>query len=399
MIYHKSIMFKKVTFMFFIFLAGFIGAYLIYGKIFPSKVEEISKKINLDLPFGNSKDEVIGFLPYWLISKADKDYTKYLTTLAYFSLSLSEDGTVQKFTNPGETEPGYLSLTRGKADSFFESFKKEGATLSLVIFGGDDEKITAMLNEPEISAQNLMSDISPLMDEYGFTDLNLDIEQVGDASPSARLKYTRFVKKVGDILREKEDTTLSVCVYASSFVKETNLVDIINVEPLVDKFIVMAYDYHSIGSSVTGAVAPGEGGGATSEFDVLTSIKAGRNMVPSEKIVLGIPLYGYEWETIRNTPRSATIPGTGMTISNRRAEELLGSCATCSAVFDETDKENYIIYKNDETGNFHQAFFPDIKSTEYKIKLAKDHKLGGLALWALGYEGNSILEPLSAYLD
>ena len=399
MIYHRFIMFKKVTFLFLIFLAGFVGAYLIYGKIFPSKVEEISKKINIDLPFVNPKNEVIGFLPYWLISKADKDYTKYLTTLAYFSLSVNKDGTIQKFTNPGETEPGYLSLTRGKADSFFESAKSGGQKLSLVIFGADDEKITSMLEDPEQSAKNLMNDIGPIMDEYNFTDLNLDIEQVGDASPSARMKYTRFVKEIGDILKTKEDRTLSICVYASSFVKETNLVDIINVEPLVDKFIVMAYDYHSIGSSVTGAVAPGEGGGATSEFDVVTSIKAGRNMIPSEKIILGIPLYGYEWETIRNTPRSAIIPGTGMTISNRRAEEFLVNCATCSAVFDETDKENYVIYKNDETGNFHQAFFPDIKSTEYKIKLAKDHKLGGLALWALGYEGNSILEPLSGYRD
>lgn len=382
-----------------IFLVGLIGGYFLYKMCFPNAYDDLTKKIDLDIPFVNPKNEVIGFLPYWLISKADKNYTKYLTTLAYFSLSIDEDGSIQKFTNPGETEPGYLSLTRGKADVFFESFKKEGMTLSLVIFGGDDEKITAMLNEPEVSAQNLMNDTSPLMDEYGFTDLNLDIEQVGDASPSARLKYTRFVKKVGDILREKEDATLSVCVYASSFVKETNLVDIKNIEPLVDKIIVMAYDYHSIGSSVTGAVSPGEGGGVTSEFDVLTSIKAGLTMVPSEKIILGVPLYGYEWETIRDTPRSAIIPGTGMTISNRRAEDLLTNCATCSAVYDETDKENYIIFKNEQTGNYHQAFFPDSKSTGYKIKVAKDYKLGGLALWALGYEGNSILEPLSAYLD
>ncbi len=392
-------MFKKVIIGLFIFFIGLGGGYFIYKNYYPTSYNRVVGTIEKNLPIAKNKGEVVGFLPYWLISKADKDYTKYLTTLAYFSLSVNEDGTIQKFTNPGETEPGYLSLTRGKADPFFANAKNNDIKLSLVIFGADDEKIASLLEDPEKSAENLMNDITPMMEERGFTDLNLDIEQVGNASPSAKMKYTQFVKKVSDILKVKKDRTLSICVYASSFIKETNLVDIKNIEPLVDKFIVMAYDYHFIGSNVTGAVAPGEGGGTISEFDVLTSVKSGLTIVPPEKIILGIPLYGYEWETIRDTSRSATIPGTGMTISNRRAEELLINCATCSAVFDEMDKENYIIYKNNETGNFHQVFFPDTKSTEYKIQLAKDYKLGGLALWALGYEGKTILEPLSAYRD
>lgn len=392
-------MLKKLFIGIFLFLLGLAGGFFVYKNYYPTVYDSMVDTIERKLPIAKNKGEVIGFLPYWLISKADKEYTKYLTTLAYFSLSVNEDGTIQKFTNPGETEPGYLSLTRGKVDDFLESAKNNNLTISLVIFGADDDKITALLEDPEQSAKNLMNDVNPIMDEYGFTDLNIDIEQVGNASPSAKIKYTQFVKKVSEILKTKNDRTLSICVYASSFIKETNLVDIKNVEPLVDKMIVMAYDYHFIGSNVTGAVAPGEGGGTISEFDVETSVRTGLTMVPSEKIILGIPLYGYEWETIRNVPRSAVIPGTGMTISNRRAEELLAKCATCSAIFEETDKENYIIYKNDQTGNFHQAFFPGIKSTEYKIKLAKDYKIGGLALWALGYEGNSILEPLSGYRD
>ena len=159
----------------------------------------------------------------------------------------------------------------------------------------------------------------------------------------------------------------------------------------------MAYDYHFMGSFVTGPVAPGQGAGIVSEFDTESAVEAALQIMPSQKLILGIPLYGYEWETIGKVPRSATIPGTSLIISNQRAEDLLTTCASCSAEFDQTDKETHIIYQNtNET--YQQVFYPNRQSTQYKVDLAKQNSLGGIAVWALGYEGKTILEPLSAYL-
>lgn len=384
---------KNILIFLVILIVFLVGFFSIRNYFIPKISGKNVTPINIIIP----RKEVIGFLPYWLISRAQDDYSKYLTTLTYFSLTINNDGTIQKYTNPGESEPGYLALTSGKVDPFLDSAKQKGLTLSLAVFSSNDEKIIDMLNDPEQSAKNLIKEVTPIMEDYGFTDLNLDIEQTQDASPAARLKFTSFVKAIKNNLNPKIIKSLSIDVSASSFIKETNLSNPATLFPLVDQVIIMAYDYHYIGSYVTGPVAPEGGAGTISEFDTQTAVKKALEIIPSKKVILGIPLYGYGWEAISNTPRSATIPSSGFVISNQRAEDMLSSCATCSAQFDQIDKENHFIYQDQETKTFYHIFYPDKQATQSKIELAKLHSIGGLALWALGYEGETILEPLSEY--
>ena len=343
------------------------------------------------------RKEVVGFLPYWLLTKAQTDYSKYITQLSYFSLTVAPDGTIQKYTAPGESEPGYLALQRGKADPFLNAAKDNGVSLSLTVFNGDDSQIGQILSDPVKSADNLVGSVAPIMQQYGFTDLNLDIEQASDATPSARISFINFVQEVKNQLVAQKLGTLTLDMSATSFVKDTNLSDPKSLAQVADKVILMAYDYHYSGSYVTGPVAPGEGAGVVSEFDTETAVAKALEIMPAEKLILGIPLYGYEWETINDTPRSAVIPHSGLIISNQRAEDFLASCATCSAEFDDTDKEVHIIYKDQTTGTYHQIFYPDGQSTEYKVSLANKNSLGGIAIWALGYEGQTILSPLQSY--
>lgn len=390
---------KRITIILIIFALiafSYLGFLTVRNYVIPKLEGDHVTVVNIVIP----KKEVIGFLPYWLMSRAQPDYAKYITTLTYFSLTVDDDGTIEKFTKPGESEPGYLALTSGKADTFLTDAKKNGVKLSLAVFGSDDEKITTMLHDPETSAKHLVDEVNPIMDTYGFTDLNIDIEQVSDASPEARLQFTRFVQAVKTNLNPtegKKQKTISIDVTASSFLKKTSLTDPETLVPLVNSIIVMAYDYHYAGSFVTGPVAPVDGAGTVSELDIRTVIDAALDIMTPKKLILGIPLYGYGWETIGSIPRSATIPGSGYVISSAKVDDLLSTCATCSATFDDTDQESHIIYKDEETGTYHQIFFPDNRATQSKIDLAKKHELGGMAVWALGYEGKTILEPLSAY--
>ena len=344
-----------------------------------------------------AKREVIGFLPYWLLNRAKTDYSKYITNLTYFSLSLNKNGTIQKYTNPGESEPGYYALVSGKADKFLQMAKEKELTLSLAVFSSDDETIAQIIKKPKTNARKMLKSLKPIMQQYGFTELNLDIEQVSEASPSARLQFTQFVKAVKNNLDPEIIHSLSIDVTGSSLIKKTNLVNPFAVAQYVDKIIIMAYDYHYSGSYVTGAVAPGEGAGIIAEFDTVTAIEKALLKLPAEKVILGIPNYGYEWETISRLPRSATIAGTSLVISNSRAEKLLKDNPNLQPVFDPVDKETYIIYPDKDTGTYHQVYFPDERATEYKIDLAKKYDLAGLAVWALGYEGKTILDPLAGY--
>ena len=114
---------------------------------------------------------------------------------------------------------------------------------------------------------------------------------------------------------------------------------------------------------------------------------------------MGIPLYGYGWESLGQAPRSAVIPNTGLAESNKSAEELLSSCTNCTIKLDDQANEKYISSFDQDTNDYKTIFYPDKDSTQAKIDLANKMELNGIALWALGYEGNSILSPLEKYIS
>lgn len=385
-------MFQRIVIAILGITIGLTGGYLIVLLSTP----KTSKKIQQNI-FAPQKKEVVGFLPFWLIDKADKDYSPFITTLSYFNLNIDSDGTIKRLDNQIEADPGWHALTGGKVDDIFTKARANQEKLSLTMFASDIDIINSILSDPVTNAQNLVNDVSPVMQKYGFSDLNIDIEQIPDASPEAQIKYSQFISNVKNNLTTRDLGTLTVDVSPIAFVRNKNLIDPKLISQYVDYIVLMAYDFHNPGSIVTGPVSPVTGAGKVSEFDTETAVQKALEIFPASKIILGIPLYGYSWESIDNFPRAAVVPSTAIIISNRTVEDLLAGCATCSAEYDVTDKESHIIYKNTDTGTFQQIFYPDQKATQDKVKIANDYNLGGMALWALGYEGNTILQPLAGY--
>lgn len=351
----------------------------------------------LHLPVLFAKRQVIGFLPYWLLDKAKKDYSSDLTTLAYFGLTVGDDGSIQKLDKPQEENPGWHALDSGAINDFLQNAKKNNITLSLVVFNGNNDSIASLISDPIPHAQTLVQQVVPIMKQYGFTDLNLDIEDTTDAaSDEARMHFTQFVGEVKREMDSQKIGTLSIDASPIVLIRKY-LINADEVAPLVDSFILMTYDFHYQGSNVTGPVAPLSGAGANLEFDTTVALQQALNVVSREKLILGIPLYGYEWETLTSSPHSATLPGSGLPASNSRIEDLMKTCASCSAQFDQEAQESFVTYKDPNTGTYHQIYYPTKQSMTEKIKLAKDNQLGGVALWALGYEGSTIMQPLEGY--
>lgn len=344
--------------------------------------------------FDVKKPEVVGFLPYWLLDKADKKYSQYITTLTYFGLALNSDGAVKKLNNPQEEEPGWTTLKSGKYASKMADAKNHNIKQSLLVISGDDGVIGDMINNPVASANNLVADVAPIMREKGFTDLNLDIESFMDASESARVNFTVFVTTVVQQMKDQKLGTVTLDLIPISLVK-SKIYDAKALGAIVDRIVLMTYDYHYTGSLTAGAVAPLGGAGTTIEYDVEMAVKEALKVMPAGKVLLGIPLYGYEWETMDKAPESATIPGGGSTASTRRIADIFATCATCSAQFDAVAREPYLIYP--ENDYFNQIYFENETSMKEKIALAQKYHLGGVALWALGYEDSTMLNPLTSY--
>ncbi|MFH1280238.1 MAG: glycosyl hydrolase family 18 protein [Candidatus Beckwithbacteria bacterium] len=369
---------------------------IIFGFLILLFIANLSLSFDSQLykTLGVKKPQIIGFQPFWLLQKANKPYEKYINTFTYFSLTLDTDGTIVKLVNPQEEEPGWTTLKSDSLQEKLQQAKKNNLKLSLLIHNSNEASISALLKEPEKHAQNLVGDAMPIMQKYGFTDLNLDIESFEVASESAQQQYTAFIREVKSGVDKNNLGTLTVEVPPISLV-QPRLINVEEIAKIADSIVLMAYDFHYIYSYIAGPVAPIGGVDTVREFDVAIVLKEALNVIPPEKVILGIPLYGYEWETISNKPGAPTIPSGSATASNRRIEELLASCDNCTKAYDEQAKQPYVIFQDGDY--FHQIYYEDEQSLGEKLKLAKEHKIAGVALWALGYEGENLLEPLKAY--
>ena len=97
--------------------------------------------------------------------------------------------------------------------------------------------------------------------------------------------------------------------------------------------------------------------------------------IPAEKILMGIPNYGYDWPLpyVRGTT-AATVIGN---------VEAVRIAAENGAViqFDEIAQSPFFTYRKD--GILHEVWFEDVRSIEAKLQLAQEKGLMGVGYWNL----------------
>jgi spore germination protein YaaH len=381
--------FKVVVAVLGIGLGGWLAVVAI-GKIPEFKLPRNHQILSL---MGIHQHEVVGFLPYWLVNKA-QDYSPYLTTLTYFGLTINPDGTIKERSNPQELEPGFNMLNKLALIKILEDAKSKGVKLSLLVANMNHGEILELVSNPENHGKTLVNEVEPIMRERGYSDLNLDFESFTESSESARLQFTQFVRTVKEELTKRQLGTLTVDM-SPSVMTHSYIIDPKSIGEIADWVVLMTYDYHYTGSLVTGPVAPLGGAGEQREFDVQIAIREMPNVIPQRKLLLGLPLYGYEWETIDATQSAGVIPGSGRTATNARVEELLADCLQCITGREPSSGERYIIYPDPKDASYRIIFYGD--NDLMTEKLTKVTSWGGAAVWALGYESKIGLEPLKSF--
>ena len=99
------------------------------------------------------------------------------------------------------------------------------------------------------------------------------------------------------------------------------------------------------------------------------------SVIPSEKIYLGIPNYGYDWPLpYRRGETKAP------SISNQRAVELAVE-NRAEIEFDEAAQSPYFRYTRD--GAVHEVWFEDARSMSAKLRLIARRGLRGAGYWNL----------------
>lgn len=231
------------------------------------------------------------------------------------------------------------------------------------------------------TAQNtFINNIITLLNNRQGNGVNIDFEGMGSTD---KVPFTNFITNLNAALNAANPNyQLSICLYAVDW---SAVFDMPALSNQADFFTIMGYDYYYSGSTTAGPTAPLYNFQPTYNYTLPKSItyyiKQG---APASKLLLGLPYYGREWETTTNLAPSTT---TGSFTSSRTLAYINNNPTTYTTSIKKWEGNCYSPwYVYQLSGAWRQCWIDDIYSMGRKFDLVNQRGLGGIGIWALGYD-------------
>lgn len=312
--------------------------------------------------------EVFGFAPYWTLPNEAAYPLGALTTIAYFGIDVSADGGLVRKGN------GWNGYESQQFVDLVTRAHRQGARVVLTAKSFDDATLHSLASSPAAGSR-LATELAVATRAKNLDGVNLDFEGRSSADREA---IAHLINALAASLHvEGNHWQVSVDTYSASAADQNGFFDVKAIAPAVDAFFVMAYDMAL--RSGPSANAPLSGPG-WNDSDAVESYVA---VVPADKIVLGIPLYGYDWP-VADDSSGAQATGPPMPISYAEiAQHRLRE------FWDAATQTPWTRYQAAD-GGWHQIRYDDPTSIALKTQLAANRGLRGVGVWALGMDGNRL---------
>ncbi|MEZ3439299.1 MAG: LysM peptidoglycan-binding domain-containing protein [Oscillospiraceae bacterium] len=226
------------------------------------------------------------------------------------------------------------------------------------------EVLSQILADSE-ARERLISSIFYELDAKGYYGLNLDMEYI---SPDDRESYNAFLMELSGRLHEAGYILVTAVAPKYRADQQGILYESHDYRvqgEAADYVIIMTYEWGYTYSAPM-SVQPIE--------EVRKVLTYAVSEIPSEKILMGMPNYGYDW----------TLPYTRGTA----AQSIGFIAATDLAVqhnseihFDEISQTPYFNYT--ENGTRHVVWFDDPRSIDAKLRLVEEFDLAGASWWTI----------------
>lgn len=246
------------------------------------------------------------------------------------------------------------------------------------ITGGkwDYQAVSRVLHNPALARQQIDS-IVGLVQREKYAGIDIDYEELhaGDRQP-----FDQFVSQLAAALHA-HGKVLSVAVFPQqqgpSSSAANTAQDYAAIGRAADQVRIMGYNYHWANS----------GAGATAPVSWVRSVvKYATSQMPASKVVLGIPLYGYDWPDGK---------AAAQTVSWLQALRLSRQHAV-PARYDKTSQAPHFAYA--AGGKTHTVWFENAESSRAKFEVVQGAGIAGVYLWMYGYEDPSTWSALHTTL-
>lgn len=317
-----------------------------------------------DLIINPEKDitkRVLGWHPYWSSATGYQYYDYYtLSHIAYFSYEVD--------TATG----GYTTIHEWNTTPLISYAHQQGTKVLLTVTNFGASRNTELLTDT-VKQIFLINTLISLLKSRNGDGVNFDLESV---SSTQRTNLVNFISRAASMIKSAvPEAEISMATPAVDWSNSWNLWAL---SRLCDYLIVMGYDYYWSGSSTAGPVAPltGEPYNVTKTLD--TYLNAG---VAPDKLMLGVPWYGYDWPVVSSAKKAAAT-GKATARVYTAADQLADKYGK---VFDQTSGVPWLSYNS--SSQWRQLWYDDAQSLGLKYNIVNSKKLGGIGIWALGYEG------------
>jgi Glycosyl hydrolases family 18 len=320
--------------------------------------------------------EVFGFAPYWTLSQSGGFNVSGISTLAYFSIDVNADGSLDK---SGAGWDGYQSQDLA---NLVTRAHGAGDRVVLTVNCFDQHSLDLVTSSPT-AGSTLSTALIAAIEAKNLDGVNLDFEGEGSADQAG---LTRLVTQVSTAIHAvNPHYQVTMDTYASSAGDPSGFYNIPALAPAVDGFFVMEYQLNL--QSGASPVSPL----TSTMFSDKTTIDQYAAAAPAAKVILGMPYFGIDWPTTNGTlSATATGPATDVTYGQVMASGH-------PVYWDATTDTAWTSY---QVGNqWHETFFEDPASLYDAAQLANASNLGGMGVWALGMDGNdpSLLTALAGF--
>lgn len=232
------------------------------------------------------------------------------------------------------------------------------------------ELIADLLADPERAGAHREALVDLALAE-GWDGIDIDYEAL---PPTAGPQFIDFLTALGADLDEHGlELTVAVPARAGDDYPGTLAYSYELLGEVADQVRVMTYD-HSWSGSAAGPVAPLDWVSSVIDYAV--------ERVPADKLMLGLPTYGYDWVGTR-----------GVAIHTADTVALADEVGA-EPVWDETAASWTFGYERD--GEQHTVWYEDARSLRAAQELARDAGLRGVAIWQLGGEDPEVWPTLAS---
>jgi len=300
--------------------------------------------------------------PSWPSLQANADV---LTAIAPWAWGLTAQGTLRTvYTSEAHLGDvlGFAGRQGMETYALIHNFNADAGAF-------DANIANAILSDSSVR-ERAVENIVTLVKRWGMTGIHIDFEAV---PRNRRDDLTSFVAELAAAARPhglKVSIAVPALTHKSATASWNSAYDYAGLAQHADFLVVMAYDQHWRGSD------PGPVAALPWVREVLEyAVSPEGGAVPADKLVLGVPAYGYDWPA-----GGLWADAVSFTDVMRRLEAVQARDPSARLEWNGRDQTPTLRYDGRE------VWFENHQSIGYKLLLALEYDLAGVALWRLGQE-------------